>query len=71
MFRHDQLHHRVIACPQCGTRMYPSVTESLPHGMHRTTFCCDDCQGETQETFRSEPGAADWSGPLDFALSEG
>ena len=71
MFRSNQLHYRVIVCPQCRARMYPSVTESLPNGMHRTTFCCDDCQGEAEETFSREPAAPGWTGPVDFALSEG
>ena len=68
MFLFEPMQFPVLACPHCGTQMYPAVTEALPGGINQTIFSCDDCGTETVRVFKGVPATADaWSGQLGLA----
>jgi hypothetical protein len=63
--------YEFIACPRCGSQMYPAVTEALPGGINKSVFSCDGCHAETERAFQSIPTrSAAWPDPVGLVPAE-
>jgi hypothetical protein len=42
----------VVTCPGCKCPMQPTGSESLPNGLHRKSYRCDQCGAETERLYK-------------------